>query len=140
MPETTHPGRWHSRGLSYLVLVMFLAGICLASHADAQQLKVQVEKKPKYIPSGRGQERWNVTRHTIPIGDMRGGGPPKDGIPALTNPAFVSAAEANHVLHPSDIVLGVAFDGVAKAYPIRILNWHEVVNDNVGKQPVLVSW
>jgi hypothetical protein len=44
------------------------------------------------------------------------------------------------VLRPSDIVLGVEFGGIAKAYPVRILNWHEVVNDDVGQQPVLVSW
>ena len=140
MPRARDLGRRHSRSFSFLAWAVFLVGICLAGHANGQQHKVQVEKKPKYIAAGRGQEPWNVTRHTIPIRGIQSGGPPKDGIPALTDPAFISAAEANRVLHPSDIVLGVDFDGVAKAYPVRILNWHEVVNDNVGKQAVLVSW
>ena len=44
------------------------------------------------------------------------------------------------MLRDSDVVLGVEFQGVAKAYPIRILNWHEVVNDQVGPQAALVTW
>ena len=67
-------------------------------------------------------------------------GPPRDGIPALDSPKFVTAAQADRVLRDSDVVLGVEFQGVAKAYPIRILNWHEIVNDEVGRQPALVTW
>jgi hypothetical protein len=43
-------------------------------------------------------------------------------------------------LKPSERVLGVALNGEAKAYPLRILNWHELVNDSVGERPVLVTW
>ena len=69
-----------------------------------------------------------------------GGGPRRDGIPALDSPKFVTVAQADRVLRDSDLVLGVEFQGVAKAYPIRILNWHEIVNDQVGRQPALVTW
>jgi Protein of unknown function (DUF3179) len=102
--------------------------------------EVKIEKKPVYLPAGRGQRPFNVTRHLIPLVDIQSGGPAKDGIPALNHPGFISAAEGDRGLRSSDVVLGVEFDGVAKAYPIRILNWHEVVNDDVGSQPVLVSW
>lgn len=101
---------------------------------------VKVETRAVYLPADRGQTLFNVTRHLIPLGDIQAGGPPKDAIPALNHPSFTSAAAGDEALKPSDIVLGLEFDGVAKAYPIRMLNWPEVVNDDVGHQPVLVSW
>jgi Protein of unknown function (DUF3179) len=121
----------------------FLVGAMLCAppvFAWQQPPTVKVETKAVNLPAGRGQTPFNVTRHLIPLGDIQAGGPPKDGIPALDHPSFISATDGDQVLKPSDVILGLEFDGVAKAYPIRILNWHEVVNDDVGHQPVLVSW
>ena len=67
------------------------------------------------------------------------GGPPRDGIPALTKPHFVAADEA-HGLADGDRVLGLDRNGIARAYPIAILNWHELVNDRFGDEPVVVSY
>ena len=67
------------------------------------------------------------------------GGPPKDGIPAILNPKFESASEASW-LKSTDLVTGVEIEGVFKAYPLRILVWHEVVNDKVGNKPIMVSY
>ncbi len=75
----------------------------------------------------------------VPAWEIREGGPPRDGIPALVEPAFVSAAEARF-LRPKDRVVGVEIAGDARAYPLRILNWHELVNDRLGREPVLVTW
>ena len=83
---------------------------------------------------------WNLDRHSIPIEDIRGGGPPKDGIPALLEPEFITADEADKILIPEDRVIGVRSGGTVKAYPIRILNYHELVNDEAGGGPILVSW
>lgn len=66
------------------------------------------------------------------------GGPPRDGIPALTDPAFVPADKAG--LKAGDRVIGVAYNGVAKAYPLAIMNWHEVVNDLFAGRPVVVTY
>lgn len=66
------------------------------------------------------------------------GGPPRDGIPALIDPAFVSADQAG--LNDDDRVIGVAFNGEVKAYPLSIMNWHEVVNDRFGNRAVLVTY
>ncbi len=99
-----------------------------------------VEKKAAYIPAGPGQKPFDVTRHVIRLDQIQSGGPPKNGIPALDHPAFVSASEGDRSLKGEDMVLAVEFSGVAKAYPVRILNWHEVVDDDVGEQPVLISW
>ena len=70
---------------------------------------------------------------------IRSGGPGKDGIPALTHPRFVPASWAGY-LRPSDLVIGVHLNGKTKAYPLRILIWHENANDVVGGQPVAVTY
>jgi hypothetical protein len=74
----------------------------------------------------------------VPLQAIEKGGPPRDGIPSIDAPRFVPAAEAE--LRPDDRVLGVALNGVAKAYPVRILNWHEIVNDRFGDDPVVVTY
>lgn len=76
----------------------------------------------------------------VPPHELRDGGPPMDGIPALMEPAFLSALDARRFLRPKDRVVGLEIAGDARAYPIRILNWHELVNDTVGDQAILVTW
>jgi hypothetical protein len=74
----------------------------------------------------------------IPIDEILKGGPPRDGIPALDHPPFLPPAEAPW--QDADLVLGVAWRGEARAYPIAILDWHELVNDTLGGRPILVSY
>lgn len=71
--------------------------------------------------------------------DIRRGGPPKDGIPAIVRPRFVKAA-AIDFLDSGDRVLGLVLDGVPRAYAVKILDWHEVVNDRTQPTPVLVTY
>ncbi len=82
---------------------------------------------------------WDFSKSSIPTSEIMGGGPPRDGIPALTSPKFVPAAGVRFV-RDEEQVLGVILNGVAKAYPTRILSWHELVNDYYLDLPVLVSW
>jgi hypothetical protein len=90
------------------------------------------------FPFGAAADR-DFSRHSIPLDEIQSGGPPKDGIPALTDPKHVPAAKADF-MREEEQVLGVFLNGVARAYPTRILSWHEVVNDRFGELPVLVSW
>ncbi|NIO70638.1 MAG: DUF3179 domain-containing protein, partial [Anaerolineae bacterium] len=60
------------------------------------------------------------------------GGPPKDGIPAIDDPQFVSIEEADEWLEPQEPVVLVQVGDDARAYPIQIFMWHEIVNDTVG--------
>lgn len=71
--------------------------------------------------------------------EILSGGPPKDGIPAILKPKFLKGAEADF-LNPGDQVIGVEVEGQARAYPIRILNWHEVVNDTINGVPIVVTF
>lgn len=89
------------------------------------------------LPAAAGS--WDYSKHSIPIDDILSGGPPKDGIPALLNPSFVPAKDAQF-MRSDEQVLGVYLNGVARAFPTRILSWHELVNIQFGTQPVLVSW
>ena len=74
----------------------------------------------------------------IDVGEVRAGGPSRDGIPALDAPAFVPAALADW--DDQAIVIGVALGGEARAYPLPVLVWHELVNDELGGVPILVSY
>jgi hypothetical protein len=67
------------------------------------------------------------------------GGVKKDGIPALTNPASIPAAQATY-LQDAERVFGASFGGQHRAYPLRILDWHEMANDILGGRPVTLSY
>ena len=67
------------------------------------------------------------------------GGVLPDGIPDLANPSMISAGEADY-LAADERVFGVAINGEARAYPLRIVNAHEMVNDSVGGEPIALSW
>ncbi len=80
---------------------------------------------------------FDLSQSLIDQKEILHGGPPRDGIPALTSPKFVAGAKT---LADDDRVLGLTLNGVSKAYPIRILNYHEIVNDHFSKQAVLISY
>ena len=75
----------------------------------------------------------------IPADEILQGGPPRDGIPAIHDPVFTSASDASY-LKETDRILGLEIDGQSKAYPIRILNWHEVVNDTINDLTFSVTY
>lgn len=84
---------------------------------------------------------WDFSQHSVPLDEIVSGGPPKDGIPAIDNPRFVLAdGEDVEFLDASDRVLGVDIRGKKKAYPIKILNWHEIVNDRLGGRNIVVTF
>jgi hypothetical protein len=82
---------------------------------------------------------FDVSKGLIPKNQILQGGPPKDGIPAILEPKFEPAKESKW-LKNEDLVTGVDYRGVQKAYPLRILVWHEAVNDEIGGTPILVSY
>jgi hypothetical protein len=83
---------------------------------------------------GGGGSQW-----LIPSDQVMDGGPGKDGIPALTNPIFTSPDQVNY-LSDTNLVFGVVVDGEARAYPHNILDWHEIVNDDIGDHSFAVIY
>jgi len=72
--------------------------------------------------------------------EIMSGGPPKDGIPALSDPSFIAVADEVRI-EPREAVISVEIEGeTPRAYPIRYLTWHEIVNDEVGGVPVAVTF
>ncbi len=67
------------------------------------------------------------------------GGVRPDGIPDLRGPSFVEADEADY-MNPDDRVFGLEINGDARAYPLRVVNAHEMVNDSVGGEPISLMW
>lgn len=91
--------------------------------------------------SAQGAEwRTDFSKHAVPLDQIVSGGPSKDGIPAIDRPRFVSVAEADRWLKLREPVVVLDLGGQAKAYPLQILIWHEIVNDEVGGQPVTVTY
>lgn len=82
---------------------------------------------------------FDLSNSEIAINKIKQGGPPKDSIPALYYPNFLSASEVDF-LNPNDKVIGITFNGEHKAYPLRILNHHEIVNDSISNIPVVVTY
>lgn len=79
------------------------------------------------------------TKHIIPLDQIRSGGVAMDGIPSVDEPVFAEPDQAPF-LEDSDIVMGLEIGGDARAYPLFILVWHEIVNDMVGGVPVSVTY
>ena len=75
----------------------------------------------------------------IPLEEILGGGPPRDSIPSIDSPIFILAAEADWKF-PDSRIIGLDIEGDTRAYPLAILNWHEIVNDTVGGVPVSITF
>lgn len=91
------------------------------------------------VATGREDNGFDLDGSLVPANQIHAGGPPRDGIPAIDEPSFVDAGGAGF-LADDDRVLGLLHRGQARAYPIAILNWHEVVNDRIGDDPIAVTY
>ncbi len=106
---------------------------------------IEVELIPGDNRSNRLQSltaSWNTNWeiHTIRYEEILSGGPPRDGIPSVDDPQFISPEEAEEWLDDNEPVIALELNGDARAYPIQILTWHEIVNDTVGGIPVNVTF
>ncbi len=81
----------------------------------------------------------DFTKRGVDLSEIINGGVPKDGIPAIDAPSFMPAAEETG-LDPKEPVIAVEIGGEARAYPIRYLLWHEIVNDRIGARPFTVTY
>jgi hypothetical protein len=82
----------------------------------------------------------DFSRHSVPLSEIIPGGPPRDGIPPIDRPVFVTVAQADAWLKPQEPVIHFAVGNDVRAYPLQIMIWHEIVNDEVGGLPVVVTF
>jgi len=89
--------------------------------------------------SKEGWEKTDFSRSSIDLSEIISGGPPKDGIPSIDDPKFKPVGEIDD-LGATEPVVSLAIDGKARAYPLRILMWHEIVNDMLAGTPISVTY
>ncbi len=91
-------------------------------------------------PGLAGGWETDFSKSSVPLDEFIGGGPPKDGIPSIDDPEFVSTGEADQWLADGEPLALLEVGGETRLYPIQILVWHEIVNDEVGGVPVAVTY
>ena len=107
-----------------------------AGPADAADRTAEAEA----VPFDTSDWSTDFTNHSVPLEEFVGGGPPKDGIASIDEPKFISVEDADEFLAPREAVAVVELVGEVRAYPIQILTWHEIVNDEFAGQPVAVTY
>lgn len=111
---------------------------------------VLTRRAPSVRGDGRNAESYgfDLASAIVPRAEIIASGMPVDGVAALDEPRVMSASEADRLnreergkyLVPGDRVVGVVVGGEARAYPVRVLNWHEVANDTLGGIPIAVTY
>ena len=79
------------------------------------------------------------TKHAVPLEDLHQGCAARDCIRSLENPTYVAAGAADHVAD-DDLVIGIRVGEDRRAFPTRILDRHEIVNDTIGGEPIAITW
>ncbi|MBS1250234.1 MAG: hypothetical protein MAG431_01825 [Chloroflexi bacterium] len=105
--------------------------------AEATPTLLPAEAPP---PGAESQFSTDFSKHSVPYDEILSGGPPKDGIPALDDPQFITVEEANEWLESQEPIILVKIGDDAQAYPLQILMWHEIANATVGDVPVTVTF
>jgi hypothetical protein len=80
-----------------------------------------------------------ATKKSVALSDLRQGCPARDCIPSIDNPKYVSADEAAHVAD-DELVITLSYKGQYRAYPSKILDHHEIVNDTIAGDPLAITW
>ncbi len=119
--------------------IVFLALIVVFDAESVSQIITNSGELDDTESSNLVMMETNGVKHLIPLDKIKGGGPPKDGIPSIDNPKFANVSES-YFMSDSDTVIGVEINGEVKAYPLFILVWHEIVNDRVGDTPISVTY
>ena len=124
-----------------LFALIAVAMVGLSSRAGETAAAVPLVQGADEAPESWKREwpKTDFTRTTIAFGEIVSGGPPKDGIPAIDDPAFRALADITD-LAGTEPVIGLFLGKEARAYPLRVLMWHEIVNDRIGGVPVTVTY
>jgi hypothetical protein len=129
-----------------ILLAVVLAGIALGLRVN----DLVAARGSRAVGDGRNPDTYgfDLSECLVRPELIVGAGMPKDGLPVLDHPPTITPARADDInrhergkfLVPGDRVIGVSIGGQARAYPLRILNWHEVVNDTLGGVPIMVTY
>ncbi len=116
-------------------VIRFLALIVLVLLATSFTSTAQFVTQPTSDPNG-----FSLDNLELPISEIYPGGPARTGIVPLEKPTFEPADCAQEFVSSEDYVIGIHYNGVTRAYPVKIMGYHEVVNDRVGEEEILVTY
>ena len=111
-----------------------------APSADPTPVPTEESEPEVRLPFSTFGWETNFEKTSIDYAEIFSGGPPKDGIPAIDVPTFETIAQADEWLDPREPLLALEIGGEARAYPLQILIWHEIVNDVLAGKPVVVTY
>lgn len=112
----------------------------VAAPTDSTEEMITTDNRSDRLRTLTASWQTNWERHTIEYDEILSGGPPRDGIPSVDNPQFITVDDAQDWLEDKEPVIAVDLNGVARAYPLQILTWHEIVNDTIGETAVIVTF
>lgn len=122
--------------MSWKHTCVFAAALLVAALALPPSILAQRPSAPVLLE----QFDTDRSKYIIDLSELQAGGPPKDGIPSIDAPSFVSTEAARDWIEPQEPVIALELGGEARAYPLQILTFHEIVNDRVGGVPVAVTF
>ena len=136
--------RWATRGwiTAVAVVAVVIAGAVLVRTANDRNERTTATSSDQGDALRVNTDDWKTdfSKHSVPLGEFASGGPPRDGIPPIDEPRFVSTREADRWLGAREPVIAVRLEGRARAYPLQIMTWHEIVNDELGGRPIGVTF
>ncbi|MBD3164640.1 DUF3179 domain-containing protein [Candidatus Woesearchaeota archaeon] len=131
----------------FVIVAIVIIGIILviafrpgSSPLTASEDTDRYKSKSGNSQSGKIKTTPEGTKYLVHPDKLIGGGPPKNGIPSIDSPEFVSVQEADEWLADDEEVLALEYKGERRVYPLQIMVWHEIVNDNVQGSPVLITY
>ena len=132
------------KNIYLIVLILsFLLPAALFSCTQATPTSQPPTTTPATAPP---QEEYDIktdpsgVKYIVDPDKIVGGGPPKDGIPSIDNPKFVPLKEADQWIEDNELVLGITHKGIKRVYPLQIMVWHEIVNDIIAGDPLLITY
>jgi hypothetical protein len=130
----------YTAALSIIGIILSLILIIPAMNVNSLSITNPIANTGNVNPVSISQIEKEEENNIVPLDQIVSGGPPPDGIPSIDDPKFISIQEADTHLEDSELVLGLNVNGDIRAYPLQILVWHEIVNDNVGGVPVALTY
>lgn len=129
----------------FLLPVATAAAILAAATVWSGCQSLTSRQSPKPAPGPDDAEKGiEVTpegvRYLVDPDKLTSGGPPKDGIPSIDKPKYVTVKEADAWIQDNELILAIQHKGITRVYPLQIMVWHEIVNDVIGGDPMLITY
>jgi hypothetical protein len=128
--------------ITLLLLALLILAACTPTATDSQVPPV-LDKLPE-LEAMEQEDGIQVTergvKYLVNPDKIRSGGPPKDGIPSIDNPKYVSVEDADQWIADNELVLAIIYKGVKRVYPLQIMTWHEIVNDDIAGDAILITY